>query len=37
MFVSNPHQSAERYLRSDGRDFFAVYRRAGDAVTVSFQ
>ncbi len=34
MFVPNPQQSTARYLSPDSRDFFAVYRRTGGAVTV---
>src|SRR5262249_33366631 len=32
-----PHQSADRYLEPDDRDFFAAYRRLPGPVTVPFK
>jgi hypothetical protein len=37
MFVPNPQQSPHRYLTTDSRDFFAVYRRLVGPVTVPFR
>jgi hypothetical protein len=36
MVGPNPNQSADRYLVSDDRDFFAVYLPLPEAVTVPF-
>ncbi len=37
MVGPNPHQPPTRYLVSDDRDFFAVYRRLPGPVTVPFK
>jgi len=37
MVGPNPHQPPTRYLVSDDRDFFAVYRRLPGPVTIPFK